>query len=245
MIKILNFRTLGKKSINNEGRKIKPNTIFRSGTVSFASRYDIRRLKSLGIKDIYDFRGNKELISMPPISDDLINTHSFDILGAAAHADAKAYLHLTKEELNKGVISLYAKDFAQTEKYREVIATILKQENPEFLFHCTAGKDRTGIFGAILMMILDFDKEAIIKEHLAISNISVHINAIFMLKKSGVKRKDVDLNKFEGILRVFPEYLDAYYDSILKNHKNIDEYLKEKVGITPEIKTELKERYLI
>lgn len=245
MLKILNFRSLAKNTVNHDGKKIIPNTIFRSGTLSYASKLDIRRLKSLGIKDVYDFRNSAETSSMATLSDRQIKTHSFDILGDIAQADAKTYLDKTRRELDQGVINLYSGDFVSTDKYRDVLATILQQDNPEFLFHCTAGKDRTGIFAAILMMILDFDIETIKKEYLTLSKFAIHIMRKHMLKKTGVKSKDVDLSKFKGILGVFPEYIDSYFESISKNYSNIDEYLYEKVGVTPEIKAALKERYLV
>jgi len=245
MLKILNFRTLADNVTNRVGKKIKPNTIFRSGVLTYATKIDIRKIKSLGIKDVFDFRNDAELLMLPAHKNDHFTTHSFDILEELANADAKAYLDKTKEELHKGIIKLYSEDFLITDKYKKVVASIIEQDNPEFLFHCTAGKDRTGIFGAIIMMILDFDMDAIKNEYLILSKRSIRIMCAEMLKKTGVKRADVDVKKFVGILGVFPEFIDAYLNAILSKYQSIDDYLKDKVGVTSEVKAVFQKIYLI
>ncbi len=245
MLKILNFRTLAKNATNIEGKRIIPNTVFRSGAIAYASKMDVRKLKSYGLKDIYDFRSKKEIASMPTLSSNHFATHHFDILEEAANSDPNNYINLTREELNSGVIKLYSEDFAATDGYKDVVACIANQKNTPFLFHCTAGKDRTGIFGAIFMMILDFDLQSIKNEYLKIDKRSMRILGRHMLKKTGVKSKDIDSSKFEGVMGVLPEFIDAFFNSVFNSHKSINSYLEEKVGVTPAMKAELKSKYLI
>ena len=245
MLKILNFRPLAKNAVNKNGKTIKSKTIFRSGAISYAAKTDILKIKSLGIRDIYDFRNHDELNAMPTLTNPALETHHFDILKAAAHADTNVYINLTREQLNDGALQMYRDSFGTTEGYKGAVLKIAEQENPQFLFHCTAGKDRTGIFGAILMMILDFDRDAIKKEYLTIDERAMRILGRKMLKKAGLKPKDVDISKFDGIMGVLPEFIDAYMDRIMSDYKDTDSYLMEKAGVTPEIKTLFQERYLV
>ena len=245
MLKILNFRALAKDALNRDGKKIRPNTVFRSGVLSYASKSDIRNLKSYGIRDIYDFRNLEEISHMPALSDMHFKTHHFDILEKVANADAKVYMEMTRQEMHEGVIKLYSEYFVNADKYGGAVSDIIRQKNPELLFHCSAGKDRTGIFGAILMMILDFDIHAIRKEYLLLDKRSIHILGRQMLKKAGVRKKDIDIERFEPVMLVFPEFFDAYFETVLSKHKTIDEYLEAKVGVTPQIKSFFKERYLV
>ena len=245
MLKILNFRPLAQDAHNIAGKKIKPKTIYRSGVIAYAAKTDIMKLKSLGIRDIYDFRSPDEISHMPTLQAPFINTHNFDILKEAAHTDASVYLKQTREQLLQGVIKMYGDSFGTTQGYVGAVSKIAAQDNPQFLFHCTAGKDRTGIFGAILMMILDFDREEIKKEYLTIDARAMRILGRKMLKKAGLKRKDVDISKFEGIMGVLPEFIDAYLDRIAADYGDFDSYLLDRVGVTPEIKALFQERYLV
>ena len=245
MLKILNFRPLAKGAVNKVGKKIKPNSIFRSGALAYAAKTDIKKLKSLGINDIYDFRSKKEISSMPALPDSLFNTHHYDILQEAANSGTKSYLKMSKEELNNRGVDLYLNDFVNTLGYKGIISEILYQENPCFLFHCTAGKDRTGVFGAILMMILDFDSNEIKKEYLIINKRAMRILGKQMLKKAGVNPKHIDISKFDGVMGVLPEFIDAYFKKILNDYNSFDEYLEDKVGVTFETKELMKKRYLV
>ncbi len=245
MLKILNFRHLAKGAINKEGKTIKPKTIFRSGALGYAAKTDIMRLKHYGIKNIYDFRSEKEISKIPQLSAQNFNTHHFDILEEAANSDTKTYLEKSKQELIDHTTALYSNDFGTTDGYKGAVSKIYNQDTPEFLFHCTAGKDRTGIFGTIIMMILDFDIDEIRKEYLDIDKRSMKILGNHLLKHAGVNPKDVDISKFEGVMGVLPEFFDAYFDTVIKNHGDIETYLFEKVGVTPEMKSDLKQRYLV
>ena len=245
MKRILNFRNLAKRTANIEGKIIRPNTIFRSGVLTYAAESDVKKLKKLGIHDIYDFRNDHERSLMPPLADSFFNTHSYDILEEVAQADARAYLDKTKEELDSNIIDLYSNDFVRTDKYSGAILSIANQDNPQFLFHCSAGKDRTGIFGALIMMILEFDINTIKKEYLILSKSAMRIMAREMLKKTGVNPRDVDVKKFAGVLGVFPQFIEAYLNSVLSKYDMIDDYLEDKVGVTPEIKEHFKKTYLV
>jgi protein-tyrosine phosphatase len=245
MLKILNFRQLAKGVKNREGKKIKPKTIFRSGAVAYATKIDIARLKSYGIRNIYDFRSQKEINMMPMLDNNHFATHHFDILEEAANSDTKSYLKKTRDELNSKVTKMYTDEFGTTDSYSGAVTKIVMQENPEFLFHCTAGKDRTGIFGAILMMALDFDLPSIKAEYIDIDKRSMKILGNRLLEKAGVSPKDIDISKFDGVMGVLPQFIDAYFDAIFSNHGDINSYLYEKVGITPETKETLKQRYLV
>ncbi len=245
MLKILNFRHLAKGVKNKEGKTIKPNTIFRSGALGYAAKTDILRLRHFGIKNIYDFRSENEVKMIPQLDEKHFTTHHFDILEEAANSDTKSYLDKTRDELNERAIKMYSQEFGTTEGYKDAVSSIRAQENPEFLFHCTAGKDRTGVFGAIIMMILDFDMADIKSEYLDIDKRSMKILGNHLLKKSGVNPKDVDLSKFDGVMGVLPEFFDAYFDTIIKNHGDTQTYLFEKVGVTPEIKSDFKKKYLV
>ncbi|MFA7055910.1 MAG: tyrosine-protein phosphatase, partial [Acholeplasmataceae bacterium] len=60
MTHIKNFRELAKGIYNHEGKKIKPNLIFRSGELSKASNNEIQEMVDYGIKTIYDLRNPYE-----------------------------------------------------------------------------------------------------------------------------------------------------------------------------------------
>jgi protein-tyrosine phosphatase len=55
------------------------------------------------------------------------------------------------------------------ETIKKIITEILESDQP-VLYHCTAGKDRTGITTALILTILKFDKETIYNDYLLSNN---------------------------------------------------------------------------
>ncbi|YAB13320.1 tyrosine-protein phosphatase [Lactiplantibacillus plantarum] len=63
--------------------------------------------------------------------------------------------------------------------WQNLFATLLTNDQPDqsVLFHCAAGKDRTGVAGALIMTALDVSRETIMQDYLL-------TNAVFMAADS-------------------------------------------------------------
>ena len=216
--------------------------IFRSGIVSNASPNDIDTLMNLRVSYIYDFRGQFEVTEDPPLHDDLFTTINHDIVPQAAPRSYVRLDRMDSEMVRARMTNRYATFFSQTDAYKPVIKSVLEQDSPSFLFHCSAGKDRTGIFGAILMMALDFDIEEVKSEFLRINQKQVDEMKDKLLVSLG---KTGDTSNLNPQFTVLPEYFDAYAQAILSNYSDYDEYLFDVADVTPKVKEQLQETYLI
>ena len=242
MEKIINFRPLAAGIKTADGRQIRENTMLRSGIVSAATPSDIEALQRMGLKYIYDFRSPYEVQDMPPLAADLFTTKHYDIVPQAAPRNYAKLNGTDGDTVRKIMTERYANLFGVTDKYKPVVKNILAQETPAFLFHCSAGKDRTGIFGAILMMALGFDADAVRAEYLIINQAEVDIMKRALLKTAG---KVDDQGHLDSLFTVLPEYIDAYLGALIDAFDSIDAYLEKACGITADVKEKLREKYLI
>ena len=242
MDNIINFRALAAGITNREGRRIKENAILRSGIVSTASKNDIAALKDMGIRYIYDFRSAFEIAEMPPLPADDFTTLNFDIVSQAAPRNY-AKLGGADPALVKDIMTKrYATHFCHTEAYRPAIQSILAQDIDGFLFHCSAGKDRTGIFGAILMMALNFDIDDIKNEYLLINQPQIDVMKRAFLENAG---HTGNTGHLDPLFTVYPEYIDAYIQGVLNDHDSFDAYLSAVCSIDIAAKTQLQKKYLV
>ncbi len=239
MERIINFRELASGVKNKDGKIIKPGTIFRCGTVGSASENDIKELKKRSIKNIYDFRGESELKEVGFLNDAYFVTNHHSILDEAS-VNTSSYESLSPEIIGKMMVGLYAKKLPNTVKYKNVIDQILKQNEEQFIFHCSAGKDRTGIFGILLMYILDFDIEDIKNEYLQIEQKSIEI----MMKKFKNKLPNGNVEDYHILFTITEDFFNSYMIGINESYGNLDNYL-EKIGVSNEDKLELRKKYLI
>jgi protein-tyrosine phosphatase len=106
------------------------------------------------------------------------------------------------------------------------------------LFHCTAGKDRTGLAASLLLHILDFDRATIFEDFM-LSNAAVSKLDLSKMTAYGIPQDRAGL-----VMGVKESYLEAAWTAILAKYGSIDEMLLQEFGINQQIKASLKAKYL-
>ncbi len=183
-----NCRDLG--GIENiDGKKIKPNMIFRSSYFMNASEKDLETLRKEGIKEIIDFRGDKEFSTYPdPITDDIkIHRVPMHVLNRADWDKYEHYPHISYRTENSQLdylqewLYVYSNGSANVlmetsyskaisleemqEKWAEMLRILLASSGG-LAFHCQDGKDRTGIAAMLILKLLKVDDETIKEEYI-------------------------------------------------------------------------------
>ena len=98
---------------------------------------------------------------------------------------------------------------------------LLQHSQVPVLFHCTAGKDRTGIASALILTALGVDKTTIISDYLL-------TNDCLTGKYDNLRQYGRFVEFFETV-RV--EYLEAAFSEIDKNFGGMDSYLKNQLAV--------------
>ena len=136
-----------------------------------------------------------------------------------------------KEDFNYGIGYTYLLD--NKIKIKEVFE-ILADSKGGVLFHCSAGKDRTGVVTALILSLLGVDREQIVQDYLA----------------SGVFLKDMLQSYSKGqkdlfdIINPRSETMYGLLDYIDKKYSNVEGYLQE-CGLSTEILNSIKNKYTI
>lgn len=136
--KIENFRDLGGYASSYGETSF--NVIYRSGYLGDASSKDIQTIKALGIKTVLDLREEKERLRQPDVTK---NDPSFTSVEISVNGRIP--------QDHEDMVNSYVENLSDFKAAREVFLNIATCEKPMVL-HCTAGKDRTGAFIAILLL---------------------------------------------------------------------------------------------
>ena len=176
--KELNFRGLGGYTMK-DGRKVKKGLIFRSGEPGRATPEELAYIKSLGLRTVFDFRNAPETQKCPdpriPGANHVNICAAFNGMAADFDYSPLGLLDLLKDEDQTGnaAATLYSSlttSIAFTnDAYRELFKTLMAGETP-ILFHCSGGKDRTGVAAALILLALGAEEETI-KEDYLLSNV--------------------------------------------------------------------------
>ena len=141
-----NFRDLG-GYVAHAGRRVKWRTIFRSDHLANLEPEDLTQLQNLGVQRAFDFRGVEESQAQA-YAWPQIKRLSLSIEPTVVQRLQAQYLTgkpLTAADALDAMQTTY-RDFVKTDsnRFAQLFEHLLDQADP-LLFHCTAGKDRTGL----------------------------------------------------------------------------------------------------
>src|ERR1044072_9253521 len=149
-----NFRDLGGYR-TADGRAVRRRAVFRSAHLGPLTDEDRIALSKLGVRTIVDLRGVNEAAETPHLIDGVdcrvVGAHIEPQLGdkiRIAVADGTATPHLMMQFLTD-----HYRDYPRrcTPGFRTLFATLSDGTHRPLVFHCTAGKDRTGFASALLL----------------------------------------------------------------------------------------------
>lgn len=259
---IANARQLG--GYRGFGHKaVKKDLLLRSGAMTGAIPGDIRHLTGdLKLGTIIDLRTTTEIAAGPDPVIDGVNNIQLKILdekskinSAASVAasffisadPAAAVLELARS--SQGITAHTYSDILSGENARtgyRMFFRILLENTPgrSILWHCTGGKDRTGLAAAFLLSALGADRETILDDF-ELSNQFLAQNINYIVQKAAAYTNDEALIlAVKNIVGVSREYMEQTLDDINRSYGSMDHYLREFLGLTDQEKNRLRELYL-
>lgn len=222
-----NFRDLGGIP-TKEGKTIKRNLLFRTDELSKLLPEDLDLLVKLNIQTIVDFRTDFERTqSIDKVPTTCKNQIHLDIL--AANMDVfMAEIQKGIEDFKPFLMNFYKEMVLSDDAIKEYSAFFKVLENPEnssIIYHCTAGKDRTGVATALILEALNVDWN--------------EIEADYLLSNEFLKKKyESYIAQNPALADVFlvqPTYLKTAFDAITEKYQSIENYLKSVLNIDLEL----------
>ncbi len=237
---VSNVRELG-GIMTKDGRVIKSGQFYRSGHLGKLKKKNFATLEQYSISQVIDLRTDKEIKKHPdhlPKSIQYFNYQAFDD-SEDRFSKAKTEVlkgRVTVEESNAGVeefYGIYVLDDPM--KIREIIVSILDNEQAT-LVHCSAGKDRTGMISALILSILNVDRQTILEEYLVSNNERIaDVSSRMKLAKFGkILYPKINYEVIENFTWIKPNYLEAMFTAIDAKYGSIDEYIKNGLAISDE-----------
>lgn len=157
---IANFRDLGGYSCN--GGITKWGVFFRSTSLHKAVEEDVAIMERVGISRILDLRYPGEREEKPDVPVKGAEWMGISLLGTIPVEDLDVN---DEEEDTKTLINMYRLIIASSRaEIKDSVQAMIQAEGPA-LFHCAAGKDRTGILAMLLLGAVGVSREDIIADY--------------------------------------------------------------------------------
>jgi len=247
--KVHNFRTVGNIK-NVDGRTLKEGKFYRSGHLYQLKKKSFKEIENLGIKEIIDLRNSKEIAQKPDhLPSEIIykNYSAFEDEGDQLDQAKKLVLKgkVDGSDADTRMLEFY-KDYVteNPEIIKKIITEILESDHP-VLYHCTAGKDRTGITSALILTILKFDKETIYNDYLLSNNYRQKLvdKRLHLANNLHFLYPKMDINVLEKLSWVEVDYLDAAFNEINKKYGSVDNYIQQVLGISENKRQEYIQKF--
>lgn len=245
-----NFRELGGyKGLN--GKHVKRGVFYRTPALRpINSEADVALFRSLGIKTILDLRSVEERDAAPdPVFEGITNLQipamrtedggdvRFDLEGIFAGQQHSI------DEMMQVVSESYRTMPFNNPAYQAMFRCMLRGEVP-LLFHCTAGKDRTGVAAALILKALGVSREDILTDYLHTNDNRAISRAKFremLLATLPPQRAEEVANVIAG---VDAQNMNNTLDAIDEKYPDYADYLREECGVDAAALAKLQADYL-
>ncbi|WP_052092344.1 tyrosine-protein phosphatase [Paenibacillus sp. FSL H7-0357] len=244
-----NLRQLGGYR-TSDGKTIKSGLLFRSGQLSELNADDLEMLRTLDLRYIFDFRTDSEQQLKPnPVIIGAENVSLPALGGAVNPQELLPYIRSMGEAAKQGGLLIGAyKQFvsndAAQKAYRRFFEGLLETEGKPLLWHCAAGKDRTGFAAAILLLALDVPRETVMDDYLRSNRNRIEANNQWV---DAIRQKigDVEeLGVFREMMSVDAVYLQEALNEAEERYGTLNAYMESVLGLTAERREQFKKIYL-
>lgn len=261
---LCNTRDIGNQ-ITENGKRIKPGCLFRSGELYEATEDEINYLNSYyNIGTIIDLRTSSEkqskpdplvkntkYIFLPLLSEDKvgITTKSTTENSTENYLD---YVNLVKglkipvQEYMANLYNNLVTDSYAIQQYNKFFHILLSSDESEsILWHCSIGKDRAGIISALVLSALGVNRENILIDYMK-TNQNIKSRITYILQKAVKINSDpVFSDSLYNLLAACEVYLVSALDTIEQKYNTIKDYIIDCIGVDEYELNLLQQKYLI
>lgn len=241
--KEINFRELGGYA-TEDGRVIRKGQFYRSGPLGKLSEEELAYVQGLHIRHIFDFRSDTEISELP---DPEIRGAVYHPINALTDDQGKPVNFSPKAIEENDFSSNFGNNFLEmmygnlpfTKAYKEMFEVIRNKETP-ILFHCTAGKDRTGIAAVLILLLLGVDEETALDDYELTNEYRMTAIEKFLSRLAAVIGDDEQLrHALRGVEGVNRENAELSLRRIKERYGDYETFFKAQFGIDEKTQAEL------
>ncbi|MFC6259560.1 tyrosine-protein phosphatase [Levilactobacillus fujinensis] len=246
-----NCRDLGGYQTTS-GRMVKAHKLIRAGYLSDLDSADQQVLDDYGVRTVIDLRSPMEILKYPdqlsgrsrylriPVSRQDLTESTANLRSLAGQlTDKRAGFQLMMRSYQQLIVNVEAQ-----QAYRHFFQVLLSSASGGILFHCSSGKDRTGLLTILTLMMLGVPDDVVKADYLQSNWVSaIRVND----RLNEAKRVSGNLAYLQSIFDL-SIVREAYFERVLSiindQYGGIKSYCYEQLGLSEDDLTKLKELVL-
>ena len=259
LVNASNARDLGGLA-TADGRRVRPGLVFRANALNRLTDADLDAVAKLGLACVIDLRAEREvemvgpdrlpdpppaqLVALPLSDPD--NQVFAAVTGMMRGDQAVATFEATfdrdvlAEEMLRAYRWLVTSDPARL-AFGHALRLMAEPDGLPMLFHCTAGKDRTGWLAAVVLTVLGVDRDTILADYLRTTELNGDTIAFIVGRLEG---RVPDPTAVLPMLEARAEYLAEAFATADREYGDMATYVRERLGVDDATLARLREKLL-
>ncbi len=250
-----NFRDMGGYRTTG-GKYVRWGLLYRSGQLASLTERDYEYLKPLGIRLVCDFRADDErshqATHWPGDAPEFLPVPiGMNASGRNTRSEELRNLLMeraTPERMRAFMKSVYPDMPLAAAPQFERILVRLQSAQGASMVHCSAGKDRTGVFSALLLLTLGVPRETVIEDYMltnqyALADDTIARTAVAYQKLLGLDQTP-PIEVLKPVMSVDRSYIEAAFQTIDTKYGSFDEYRRQKLHLSDPDVEKLRARYV-
>ena len=231
-----NFRDLGGYA-GQDGRRVRWRRLFRSDHLAALTAQDVQTLAGLGLARAVDLRGQQESAAQSYALPELryLPLPIEPTVVQRAKEMAQAGQAITAPVARQLMRETYRAFVADNQAQFAALFDYLLQDDSPLVFHCTAGKDRTGFAAALILQALGVSQDLILQDYLLTNGLYRRPQQL-----AGTAPQEV----LEVIWSVQSDFLAAAFDTIDQDYGGLPRYLSQQLKVSEAARARLAQWYL-
>ena len=248
-----NTRDLG-GMITKDGRRIKPGKLYRSARLNNLKDPDWFT-RNVGL--VVDFRTTWEVGEQPdPVIPGVENLHLpiFEMQATGVTRDKESEKHMfaprDPDEALEGMAKVYLRFITEEfslSQYKKFLRLLFEPRDKAVLWHCTAGKDRTGIGALFIQELLGVEWEDILADYMATGEYMEEETQGHLRRQAeefGRPLTEAEERSMRCFLSTCEEYPTRVVAKAEELYGSFDDFIREGLGISDAEREAFREMYL-
>lgn len=242
---VANFRALLLPASHDAKANAK---LYRSASPAHITPAGIKTLHELGISTIFDLSSSPEIEKRKAAGDTLriegikrIHAPVFTDQNYSPESIALRFKNYVGKDTTAGFVKAYTEILESGgPAFKQVLSFLRDQPEKKCLVHCSAGKDRTGILCALVLMLVGVSDEAVAEEY-ALTDLGLEEIKAEMVERL-LKMETLEGNR-EGVEKMVgsrKESMLATIDLIRREYGGVEGYLHRKCDLRDEDLTAIR-----
>lgn len=246
-----NFRDLGGYP-TTDGHTTKWQKIIRTGSLARLDAQDLQTLTAIPVTIDVDLRAPDEVTKDPdqvptsatyyhlPVfaADETDASHSDEEIAAQMQQAGNGYRHMLDVYQRMATID------SAKHAYQQLFHLLLNNRKGALLFHCTAGKDRTGMASYLILSALGVKEDVIMEDYLLTNKVTQDFRNQWLQEMRNNGASEELVTNRAALASVAPDYLNTAISNIKENYGNVNNYLTQHLEINASDIKKLRELYL-